>query len=99
MEPPQVPSGDMAKIRQARKCRARRKDGQPCRNYAIVGGHVCIKHGGAAGQVKRKARERQLEADIYRTLAAWSRSPVGRDASDRAALASDRLVLQHQNVI
>jgi hypothetical protein len=84
----------MAKIRQARKCRAHRKDGQPCRNYAIVGGVVCVKHGGAAGQVRRKARERRLEADIYRTLAAWSSSPAAREASDRAALASDRLALE-----
>ena len=31
----------MARVRQAPKCRAHRKDGQPCGNYAIIGGDVC----------------------------------------------------------
>lgn len=84
----------VAKIRQARKCRAHRKDGQPCRNYAIIGGAVCRPHGGAAGQVKRKARERQVEAAAYRALAAWTSSPASREASDRAALAGDRLAVE-----
>jgi hypothetical protein len=84
----------MAKIRQARRCRAHRKDGQPCGNYAVIGTYVCRKHGAAAGQVKRKARERQLEADLYRTLAAWSNSPAAREAQDRIALADDRPAIE-----
>lgn len=79
----------MAKIRQARRCRAHRKDGQPCRCYAVTGAFVCRMHGGAVGQVKRKARERVLEADIARTLAAWSSSRAGREYQDQAALAGD----------
>ena len=80
----------MARVRQARRCRAHRKDGQPCRCYAVTGAYVCRMHGAAAGQVKRKARERVIEASAGRTLAAWLASPAGREYQDRAALASDR---------
>jgi hypothetical protein len=44
------------------KCTAHTTAGNPCRNYAIKGGNVCKNHGGSAPQVKRKARERLLEA-------------------------------------
>lgn len=60
-----------------RRCRARRKDGQPCRCWAIRGGYVCRVHGGAAPQVRRKAAERLLSAKIYREMyAASGRCPV-----------------------
>lgn len=43
----------------ARQCTARAKaTGTRCRAPAIRGGTVCIRHGGAAPQVRRKARER-----------------------------------------
>jgi hypothetical protein len=84
----------MARVRQARKCRAHRRDGQPCRCYAIVGGFVCRVHGGTLPRVKQKARERVLEADIARTFAAWSRSPAYREYRERAALADDRPVIE-----
>lgn len=57
-------------IRWTVKCRARRSDGWPCRRWAIRGGYVCPKHGGASPQAKRKARERLLEAGAYKVLAA-----------------------------
>jgi hypothetical protein len=42
-----------------RRCKAvSSRTGQPCRRTPIAGGFVCIMHGGSAGQVKRKARER-----------------------------------------
>ena len=41
-----------------RSCRATRRDGQPCGNYAITGGYVCRMHGGGAPAVKAKARVR-----------------------------------------
>lgn len=54
----------MARVRQARRCHARRSDGQSCRAWAIVGGFVCRVHGGSAPQVRREARIRALEASI-----------------------------------
>lgn len=60
----------MARVRWARKCAARRRNGEPCGNYAISGGKVCRVHGGAARQVRRAAQRRLLEASAYRALAA-----------------------------
>ena len=33
--------GEMARVRPAVPCSAKRTNGQPCRAYAIVGGRVC----------------------------------------------------------
>lgn len=41
------------------RCSARSsRTGNPCKNYAIVGGKVCNYHGGAAPQVREAARKR-----------------------------------------
>ena len=53
-----------------RRCSAKRKNGRPCRNWAIRGGFVCRVHGGAAPQVRAKARARVESARIYREIAA-----------------------------
>jgi hypothetical protein len=46
------------------RCAAHRKGGERCRKIATRGARVCRFHGGAAGHVKRKARERlELAAD------------------------------------
>jgi hypothetical protein len=84
----------MARVRQARPCRARRRDGQPCRCYAINGGFVCRAHGGTLPRVKRKARERLLEVDVARTLGAWLYSPAYREHRELMALAADRPVIE-----
>jgi hypothetical protein len=55
--------------RQARKCSARKTTGEPCRAWAIVGGEVCVAHGGAAPQVKAKAARRAAEEKAQAILA------------------------------
>lgn len=65
---------DLNSIRWAVRCRAHRRDGAPCKRWAIRGGYVCPKHGGASPQARRKARERLIEATAYRILAAWEES-------------------------
>jgi hypothetical protein len=42
----------MARKRQARRCTARRTDGDPCEAFAILGGTVCAAHGGSAPRVR-----------------------------------------------
>lgn len=44
------------------KCSARTQNGDPCKNSPIQGSTVCRMHGGAAGQVKRRAQERLEKA-------------------------------------
>ena len=51
------PSGPIA-----RQCTAHRKNGARCRSSAVHGATVCIKHGGAAPQVRARAALRILEA-------------------------------------
>lgn len=60
----------MARVRPARRCSARRTNGEPCRCCAIVGGTVCRVHGGAATQVRRAAVRRVILDQINRGLVA-----------------------------
>jgi hypothetical protein len=62
----------VARVRQARKCRANRTDGEPCGGWAIVGGFVCRAHGGTAPQVLHAAYVAQVEAALRRQFAAES---------------------------
>ena len=49
----------------ALQCKATAKSsGKRCKKYAILGGTVCMKHGGAAPQVRRKAQQRIEAAGI-----------------------------------
>jgi hypothetical protein len=43
-------------------CKARRRNGEPCRNPPMMGAAVCRMHGGAAPQVRARAQQRILEA-------------------------------------
>lgn len=67
----------MARVRQARRCSARRTNGEPCRAFAIVGGTVCRAHGGAAPQVRRAAwateYERRLRQEFDAEYGRWLR--------------------------
>lgn len=60
----------LAEAARPRRCSAHRKSGQPCRNWAIRGGFVCRMHGGAAPQVRAKAKMRLEAARIYREITA-----------------------------
>jgi hypothetical protein len=52
----------VARKRQARRCRARRSDGQPCKAYAVLGAVVCAAHGGSAPAVRAAALARYWRA-------------------------------------
>jgi hypothetical protein len=56
----------MARVRQARRCRARRKNGEPCKAFAIAGGFACRMHGGATPRALHAAYVRRCEAAFYR---------------------------------
>jgi hypothetical protein len=78
------------------RCTATAKGtGQRCRRAPIVGGTVCVKHGGGAPQVQKAARQRILDAaqDAVSTLiratvddnVPWPvRLAAARDLLDRA---------------
>lgn len=60
-----------------RQCTARSKrTGQRCKRAPVIGGTTCWVHGGAAGQVQRKAAERVAEARALATFEHYS--PTGR---------------------
>lgn len=85
--------------RQGRPCKGHKTNGDPCGNYAITGGTVCVKHGGRAGQTRRKAAVRA-------ELATWGLNDTTEDpgevllrlvtqASRRSALYANLLEQQY----
>lgn len=56
----------MARRRQARKCSAHRRNGEPCKAWAMTAQGVCRTHGGSAPRARYAAYVRQTEADIRR---------------------------------
>jgi hypothetical protein len=68
----------MARMRQARRCRAHHADETPCKGWAIEGGTVCMAHGGATPQAQAAAESRLVAASLERaadaTIARWSRA-------------------------
>lgn len=84
------------------------RTGEPCKAPAIKGGNVCVAHGGAAPQVRDKARQRLLEAAdplmaelIRLALKADSeavRASAIKDALDRAGYGAKQLISQEVTV-
>lgn len=73
------------------KCHAHKKDGSPCGRWPVRGATVCPKHGGAAPQVRQRAKERlDAHADILMTsllkIATSAESEAVRLAATRDAL-------------
>lgn len=59
----------MARVCQARRCRARSsRTGLPCKAWAIVGGEVCRAHGGAITRVRVTAAQRRERELIERAM-------------------------------
>lgn len=81
-----------------RRCSARKKDGTPCRKPPIIGGTVCMSHGGAAKHIREAARNRLLAsqdwlmAELLRIAKSSKNDSVKlkaiRDALDRAGLSA-----------
>jgi hypothetical protein len=53
----------MARKRQALRCSAQNRQGQPCGRYAVLGTAVCPAHGSSPPQVRQAARLR-LALDV-----------------------------------
>lgn len=76
---------------ESQQCRAKAKaTGERCRRQALMGATVCIVHGGAAPQVKAKARER-VQALVHPAITRLSSLLESDD--ERIALAAVRVVL------
>lgn len=75
-----------------KKCSACRTNGEPCGNWPIRGGTVCVAHGGRAPQVRKAAQDRIREAaePAAAYLVAWL-SDETLDMSLRVRVAQDLL--------
>lgn len=90
------------RLNNPRRCRATNARGEPCGMWAIKGATVCRMHGGSAGQVKRKAKQRLEEAadrmakELLNIATSAESEAVKlnavRDALDRAGLAAKHAV-------
>ena len=58
----------------AQRCGAKRRDGQPCRQWSIRGAYVCRMHGGSTKRVRaaaaRRFEERLAERALMERMAA-----------------------------
>lgn len=80
------------------RCTARRKNGEPCRNWAMLGTTVCRMHGGAAPQVRRAA---QVRLAMAADPAAARLIEIANDKRMPPAvrLAANKEILDRANVV
>lgn len=79
--------------RPERRCSAHRKNGEQCKNAAILGGTVCGHHGGRAPAVKRRARQRIDEAQDRMAKALLGIADSGESEAVRLAAIKHVLTL------
>lgn len=81
----------MPSPKQALRCSGKNRRGGPCKAWAIVGGTVCVAHGGRAPQVRaaaaRRESERSVTVAVGRMLARLDVDPVGDPFTELAKLA------------
>lgn len=79
---------------ESRRCQGHLTDGsgRRCKRAAILGGTVCVKHGGGAPQVRAKANERILEM-VNPALATLARLVSDGEVADNVKLAAVKDVL------
>jgi hypothetical protein len=70
------------------------QSGERCQKRPIVGGTVCYTHGGATPQVRAKAAERVLEAQVSREIGRQGWEPVGNPVEAYADNAGEVLAFK-----
>lgn len=90
MTPP-APNDDLTSFG-ARRCTARRADGQRCTAAAIKGSNVCRVHGGSAPHVQRAARLRLLEL-VDPAITALAKIMKNEEAPEAARLRAAENIL------
>lgn len=72
------------------RCRGHRKtDGGQCRQSPIRGGAVCIRHGGAAGQVRAAANVRVVDTELRKMLGKLTPDTVDDPLTELMNLAGE----------
>lgn len=74
-------------MEEKRRCKGRRSNGEPCKNWPMRGALVCRKHGGGAPQVRAAAATRLAEQEIRRGLARLDVEPVEDPFTELSKLA------------
>ena len=95
IELPHLSEGDSSVTKAStvkRKCKAHKKSGEPCGNYALRGQLVCRFHGGGSAHA-RQAAQRRLLALVEPALATLHKILHSRTASDTDKLRAAVQVL------
>jgi len=90
-------NGREPQVREGRLCTATNRQGEPCRNHAVVGARVCHLHGGAAPQVKRKAALR-LAALVDPAIATLAKELTNRNNKPADRLRAAENILDRAGV-